>query len=137
LINRRKPESLLPTAGKMYLEGYIVYTSTKQWWRHLFGDYSHCSLVMRKGKDWVWFEPSSGFSEVQVWPVGLKWVDFFPEATRIQKFSVWREPKAVRCSHLVQPFTCVEQIKAFLGTTNPFILTPKQLCRSIDHGRHI
>lgn len=129
-----KPSSgnLLETVGKWPLEGFVIYSKTARWWGRLLGDYSHVSLIIRRGDNWIWFEPSVGFSEVQIFPMGMKWRGFFENATHVQKFRVWRDVKRYRAPWLFRPFTCVEQVKSFLGIQSFWVLTPKQLFKRLD-----
>lgn len=135
MLMKPSHHSLLQTGGRQPLEGFVIYSPVEHWWGRLFGQFAHCALMIRKGDMWVYFEPSLGFNEVAVFPVGTRWAEQFPDAV-IQRFRVWRTVRRYRCPHLLQPFTCVEQVKAFLGLRSPWLITPRQLYRRL-HGRNL
>ena len=132
MLCRPEKISLLETQGKLPLEGYVIYSNSDKWWRRFLGEYAHCSLIMRRGAVWVWYQPALGFDEVVI--MGNDWRDYFTDAVEVQKFRVWRTINRYRVPHLLQPITCVEKVKAFLGISSFWVLTPKQLQRRLSNG---
>lgn len=121
--------SLLETLGKQRVEAYVVFSPANgAWWgRLLKKNYGHASLFIRQGCFYIWIEPSIGFTEARVIPITWNIRDLLPENTEIIKVIRWREIKKHRIKHIFAPFTCVEQIKSFLGLENPLLFTPWQL----------
>ena len=136
MLTRSSSQSLLPLANKHPLEGYLVYSRGGHWWSRLFAPLGHVSIVVRKGSQYVWIEFSTGLTDVEVFPVGADWRSVV-DCVKVQKFRVWRKATGYRVPHLLQPFTCVEQCKAYLGIRKWWVLTPNQLYRYIHNGQSL
>lgn len=137
MLVKAEKQSLLKTTNLQQIDGFIVYSVGSHWWSCLFKPWSHVSLILRKGSDYICFEPSTCFSDIVLLPKGTKWRECFAKDAYIQPFRIWRKTQGYRCWHLLQPFTCVEQVKAFLGIRKWWIFTPNQLKRYIENGQRI
>jgi hypothetical protein len=89
--------------------------------------YGHVSLVIRQGGFYIWIEPTIGFTEVKLLPITVNLFEIFPENTEIIPFVRWRTIEKHRIKHLFAVFSCVEQVKAYLGIKNALLFTPWQL----------
>ena len=132
MLAQCEKQSLLETANRHHIDGFLVYSAGLHWWSRLFNPLGHVSLIVRKGKNHIWVEPLTSFSDLVYLPEGAQWRGCFDDRAVVQQFRFWRETKGYRCPHLLQPFTCVEQVKAFLGIRRWWVFTPKQLWRYID-----
>ncbi len=132
MLYRVEKLPLLQVVGKHRIEGYVVFYQSKRWWNIFFKKgFSHASIIIKKKGLYVWIEPSLPFTDVEVLPFGVNLKEFFPEDARFVKFSRWRTIDSVRIPYIFSVFTCVEQIKSFLGLKNPLLLTPRQLFREL------
>lgn len=132
MLYRVAKHRLLETVNRHPIDAVVIYSKGSHWWSRLFHPLSHVSLLIRQGQQHIWFEPSIGFSEIILLPEGTKWRACFDDDAVVQPVRLWRDIKRYRCPHLLQPFTCVEQVKAFLGIRKWWILTPKQLRKYLD-----
>jgi hypothetical protein len=130
MILKKLNETLIDKADKTLVEGYIITRPSKLWYAKFLGKRGHCSVILKKGGLWVWFDASIGFFNVELYPKSTRWCSMFPEA-EFHYFRIWRENKVMRVPHIIQPFTCVEAVKAFLGCRKWWIVTPNQLIKEV------
>lgn len=132
MLFRVEKRSLLDVLDKEPIEGWVLFTQSSYWWsRFLKKGFSHCSLLIRKEDIWVMMSPSLGFAQIHLLPVGVTLKNIIPNVSCMIRFKVWATRKRYRLPWVISPFTCVEQIKAFLGIRNPVILTPYQLFKHL------
>lgn len=132
MLLRNEPGNLLQTQGKHRVKGFLIYHRTKRWWKHVLGDYAHVSIMVRSGDHWIWMDPSTGFTHLQVFPVGYRWTEILDDVTAYQPFSVWRKAEQIRAWYGIAPFNCIEQAKAVLGIRSLWVQTPRQLKRYVE-----
>ena len=115
--------------GKSFGEYYVVFCESDAGIPFIKREFSHCYAVKWTISGWVALNPALGFSElfvlesvdpdIRVALAGAKYTD-------IIRVSAWRKTRTWRTPWPVA-FTCVEQIKALLGISAWWVLTPRQL----------
>lgn len=122
------------------IELVVVFcdSSVAYWWnRFLKPGYQHVFALTpvedRQGKFWLCLSPSVGYTDVQC----ARWGPIDAVINENIRDYRWLHIRAkrdsgVRAPHLLQPFTCVEQVKALAGIGAPWVLTPWQLRKYVD-----
>ena len=126
-IAEYKRETLLH--GKSLAEYYIVFKRSELAMPFIDRDYSHVYAVKWDGYFWQMINPALGYTDIFVLPCfdpDIRVALAAEEYTDIIKVSAWRKIGRWR-TPWPMPFTCVEQIKALLGISSWWILTPRQL----------
>ena len=128
---RYKRESLIQ--GKSFGEFYLVFSRSEFQIPFIDRDFSHCYAVKWTVAGWVVFNPALGFSEITI----LESIDpdirvalASAEYTDIIHVSAWRNMKKWRTPWPVA-FTCVEQVKALIGISAWWVITPRQLYKHL------
>ena len=75
----------------------------------------------------VTVDPRVAYTEIRAYTDNFKFVP--KDGERVVAFTRLVAIKKNRA--FLRPYTCVEQIKSFMGITSPWILTPKQLYREV------
>ncbi len=131
---QRNDQSLLKALESRRLNGYLVYYASDRWWSGLFGAFGHCSLFINRYGFWIEVQHHYSHTFIDIHPGGYRWQKGLPEGAIVQPFLREVSLNGIRCPHLLQPFTCVETVKAILGINRWSIVTPRQLYRYISHG---
>jgi hypothetical protein len=130
-----KKESLL--SGKSLGEYYVVFCQADLNIPLLKKDYSHCYAMKWDGFNWIHFNPALGFTDISVLPQyddDIRLALANERYTDIIHVSAWRKIRRWRTPWPVA-FTCVEQIKALLGISAWWVITPWQLYKYLG-GHH-
>lgn len=123
--------------GKSYGEYYVVFARSEMRIPWIDPEYSHCYALRWTVAGWVVFNPALGFSELYVLEsldpdirIALAGSEF----TDIILVNAWRTIKKWRTPWPVA-FTCVEQVKALLGISAWWVITPKQLYKHLGGAK--
>lgn len=128
MLIRQKTQSLLRLKKKQPLEGVLLFSESKQWWGGLFGEYGHVDIIVRDEERWVRVNPSLDATFISS---SSSLSELVPDGAKAVKFRMLVNLFRYRVPHIIQPFTCVEVVKSFLGVRSPFILTPKHLYKRL------
>jgi len=136
-----KPHSLLESQhliDRSKIGIYLVYEDKEpHWWSIFFKKgYKHVYAVRFDGLFWIKLDFMLGFTDVDVlcydWHDGIK--DIAGDSPT-QYVETWRE-RRYRVRLLFAPYTCVEGMKALLGISAFWVITPYQLFKYCEahHG---
>jgi len=126
-----KRETLLH--GKSLADYYIVFKPSELNMPFIDRGFSHCYAMKWDGYNWMMINPALGFTDIFILPsydpdIRVALAD--EPYTDIIRVSAWRKINRWRTPWPVA-FTCVEQIKAVLGISAWWIITPKQLYKHL------
>ena len=102
----------------------VIYRQSNDHWvsRFLHPDIRHCFLCVASRGQWIIIDYTLDGLMVDI-------VQALPKGVYYQEVSIDK-------LNLLPVFpTCVGMVKHILGIKNPFILTPWQLLKRIEHGR--
>ena len=109
-----------------------------RWLRLLAKGFRHCFALVRSSGRWVVINPMSHWTDVAVLAENADGATADEMVRTLEE----RGLAAVACA-VAEPaprawppalFTCVEVVKRILGIRKPFVLTPRQLFRLLEHG---
>nr|CAX83839.1 uncharacterized protein [uncultured bacterium] len=105
------------------------------WLKLLKPGFRHCFLLLRKGGQWVVYDPLSHHTRIDLVEAGYELLDVFSEeGCRLI-------PAEIDVPQLAaapwRPYSCVEAVKRALGLKAGWVLTPWQLYRRLTSAnRH-
>jgi hypothetical protein len=123
--------------NKSLAEYYVVFGRSMVSLPFIERDYSHCYILKWDGFQWIMLNPAMGYTDMFIltcYEPDVRAALAGAEYTDIIHVSAWRDIGRWRTA-LPVFFTCVEQVKAFLGIRAWWILTPKQLYKYL-RGKH-
>lgn len=134
-LAKYKTETLL--TGKSFAEYYVVFSRSELNLPWIAREFSHCYAIRWTLAGWLVFSPTLGYADV--YPLESTHPDIRialadVRYTAIIKVGAWRKIKRWRTPWPVA-FTCVEQIKALLGISAWWIITPWQLYKHLGGHR--
>lgn len=115
--------------GKSYGEYYVVFGKADLNIPFIDRDYSHCYAMKWTDAGWIMLNPALGYTEIFVLDSlnpEIREALAHTEYTDIIHVGAWRKIRRWRTPWPVA-FTCVEQIKALLGISAWWVITPRQL----------
>ena len=125
--------------GHTKIIGYIVYSDGQpHWWsRFLENGYKHCYFIQFTGLIWIKVDYTLGFLDFGVLPYDYRDTidDIISPDDTYQRVEAWRKVRRYRS--IIAPLSCVELVKAVMGVSIPWVLTPYQLFNLVErkHGR--
>lgn len=104
---------------------------SKKWLNRFLADgFAHCKVVIHKPGYFMWVDPRISYTEIEVYANVYK-INKAPSDTHI---AVRRLVDPLKHRGVFRLFTCVEQVKAMLGISKWWIVTPKQLYKELRNG---
>jgi len=131
---RSVPECCITAKNSSALVVFMGDVSIR-WAKLLRPGFRHCFAIVGRNEQWVIFDPMSNYTNLGIFsgPVIDEVAEWYRQfGLTVIKTVVRREgsPAAEW-----RPFTCVEAVKRVLGIRAPWVLTPWQLYRHIEHRR--
>ncbi|CAA6605883.1 conserved hypothetical protein [Rhodospirillaceae bacterium LM-1] len=115
--------------GSVYDEAWVGFRNNTglAWLRLLKPGFRHCFLLLRKGGQWVVYDPLAHHTRIDLVDAGYELLDVFSEkGCRLIPADIKVPPLAPAPW---RPYSCVEAVKRALGLKAGWVLTPWQLYR--------
>ena len=122
-----KPRSLLKETVRVW----VVFMEAKHWsQRYLKSGYGHVYTITPVCGLWIVLNPAISHTSVEVYPQSVPLDDIVAKGSKRVYYEADMQRRSVR--RWFGPHNCVEGVKAALGLSKWWVLTPWQLYKEIS-----